>query len=266
MTMTIERPEVATTSGIGLHDVSMVYRSRRAETVALDRCTLDVPERSRASIIGPSGCGKSTLLRIIGDIVTGATGRAAIGGLSPREARRRRLFALVGQSSVMIEGRRLEGNVALGLEMTSLSRRERRERVAHAIDLVGLTGFESRYPHELSGGMRQRAAIARAIALRPRYLLMDEPFGALDEITRLRLNFELLRILEEEQATLLLVTHSITEAVLLSDQVFVMSPRPGRITHTMAVDFGHHRTPELREDPRFLAHEATLRRALSLSH
>jgi NitT/TauT family transport system ATP-binding protein len=162
----------------------------------------------------------------------------------------------------MLDWRKLVGNVALGLEMTSLSRRERLERVHHAIELVGLKGFEHCYPHELSGGMRQRAAIARALALRPKYLLMDEPFGALDEITRLRLNFELLKILEEEGATLLLVTHSITEAVLLSDRVFVMSPRPGRITHTLDIGFGHHRTAEIREDPQFLAHEATLRSAL----
>ena len=240
----------------------MVYRSARSETAALDQCSFEVEEGSRASLIGPSGCGKSTLLRIVADIVVGATGRAALGGQSPRQARLDQSVALVGQTSGMLDWRKLVGNVALGLEMTSLSRHERLERVHHAIELVGLKGFEHCYPHELSGGMRQRAAIARALALRPKYLLMDEPFGALDEITRLRLNFELLKILEEEGATLLLVTHSITEAVLLSDRVFVMSPRPGRITHSLDINFGHHRTAEIREDPQFLAHEATLRAAL----
>ncbi|MEU4311121.1 ATP-binding cassette domain-containing protein [Nocardia sp. NPDC024068] len=248
--------------GIRVSDVSMVYRRGHAQTAALDGCSFEIPEGSRTSLIGPSGCGKSTLLRIVADIVDGATGRAAVGGLSPRQARLEQKIALVGQTSGMLEWRKLTGNVALGLEMTSVPRKERLERVHHAIELVGLKGFEDRYPHELSGGMRQRAAIARALALRPRFLLMDEPFGALDEITRLRLNFELLRILEEQGTTLLLVTHSITEAVLLSDRVLVMSPRPGRITHTYDIDFGHHRTAELREDPRFLAHEARLRSAL----
>jgi NitT/TauT family transport system ATP-binding protein len=260
--MTSTAPEVRVRDGIRVRDVSLVYRSGRAETHALDRCSFDVEEGSRATLIGPSGCGKSSLLRIAADAVVGATGRASLGGQSPRQARLGQTVALVGQSSPMLDWRKLVGNVALGLEMTSLSKRERMERVHHAIDLVGLTGFEHCYPHELSGGMRQRAAIARALALRPRYLLMDEPFGALDEITRLRLNFELLRILEEEGATLLLVTHSITEAVLLSDRVLVMSSRPGRITHNVEIGFGHHRTAEIREDPRFLAHEAALRSAL----
>jgi NitT/TauT family transport system ATP-binding protein len=248
--------------GIRLDDVSMVYRAGRGQTHALDSCRLAVEEGMRAAIVGPSGCGKSTLLRVVADLVAGATGHASLGGLSPREARLSQQVAMVGQTSGMLTWRRLAGNVALGLEMTGTSKRERAARVQHAIELVGLAGFERCYPHELSGGMRQRAAIARALAMRPRFLLMDEPFGALDEITRLRLNFELLRILEEEGTTLLVVTHSITEAVLLSDRVFVMSTRPGRITHCIDIDFGHHRGPELREDHRFLAHEAFLRDAL----
>ena len=248
--------------GIQVVDVSMVYRAGRGQTHALDSCRLSVAEGMRAAIIGPSGCGKSTLLRVVADLVAGATGKASLGGLSPREARLSQQVAMVGQTSGLLSWRRLVGNVALGLEMTGMAKRERLARAHHAIELVGLAGFERRYPHELSGGMRQRAAIARALAMRPRFLLMDEPFGALDEITRLRLNFELLRILEEEGATLLLVTHSITEAVLLSDRVFVMSGRPGHITHSADIGFGHHRTAELREDQRFLAHEAFLRDAL----
>jgi NitT/TauT family transport system ATP-binding protein len=250
------------TGGIQVDDVSMVYRTGRGQTHALDSCRLSVEEGSRAAIIGPSGCGKSTLLRVVADLIAGATGHASLGGLSPREARLSQQVAMVGQASGMLTWRRLVGNVALGLEMTGMAKRERLARVQHAIELVGLAGFERCYPHELSGGMRQRAAIARALAMRPRFLLMDEPFGALDEITRLRLNFELLRILEEEGTTLLLVTHSITEAVLLSDRVFVMSARPGHITHSIDIGFGHHRTAELREDHRFLAHEAFLRDAL----
>jgi NitT/TauT family transport system ATP-binding protein len=165
----------------------------------------------------------------------------------------------------MLPWRRVLGNVELGLEVARIDRRERRRRAEEAIEMVGLKGFEKAYPSELSGGMRQRAAIARALTLKPAYLFMDEPFGALDELTRDRLNFELLRILEETKATLLLVTHSISEAIILSDQVVVMSPRPGRITRRIDVDFGHHRTPAMRDDPRFGRLESDVRHALGHS-
>jgi NitT/TauT family transport system ATP-binding protein len=248
--------------GIVVRDVTMTYERRGITTTAVDGCDLIVPKGSWASLLGPSGCGKSTLLKILADIVRPTSGIATMDELTPAEARAARIFALVSQQSVMLPWRRLAENVELGLEVAGVSRRERRARAREAIELVGLSGFEKAYPHELSGGMRQRGAIARALTLRPKFLLMDEPFGALDELTRERLNFELIQILEETGATLLLVTHSVSEAVILSDKVAVMSPRPGRIVHVASLPFGHHRTPELRDDPRFVAAERELRHAL----
>ena len=248
--------------GLVADGVGMVYRRGRAETTALVGCSLNVERGSWASLIGPSGCGKSTLLRIFADIVKPTSGTAMLHGLSPADARAARTFALVSQNSTMLPWRKIAENVALGLEVAGTIKSERQKRAAEAIELVGLKGFERAYPSELSGGMRQRAAIARALTLRPRFLLMDEPFGALDELTRRKLNFELLRILRETSATLLLVTHSIDEAVILSDQVLVMSPRPGRITKKVVIDFPHERSTDIQDDPRFTAYAAELRHAL----
>jgi NitT/TauT family transport system ATP-binding protein len=241
----------------------MIYRRANQTTEALRSCSLSIRQGGWGTLIGPSGCGKSTLLRIFADIVKPTRGQAMLGANTPSVARAERAFALVSQQSVMLPWRRLLPNVELGLEVAHVDRRERRTRAEQAIDLVGLRGFEQAYPFELSGGMRQRAAIARAIALRPQYLLLDEPFGALDEITREKLNFELIRILHETSATMLLVTHSISEAVILSDTVYVMSSRPGRIIHTLTIDFGRSRSPSVRDDPRFATYEADLRHALA---
>jgi len=248
--------------GLTIRDVGMVYRRRDQVTTALTGCTLDIPEGGWASLIGASGCGKSTLLRILADIVKPTSGVARVGGVSPAEARAARTFALVSQQSSMLPWRKILANVELGLEVAGVDRAARRRSAEEAIELVGLKGFEQAFPSELSGGMRQRAAIARALTLKPRFLLMDEPFGALDEITREKLNFELLRILKETSATLLLVTHSISEAIILSDTVAVMSPRPGRISHRVEIGFGHDRTAAMRDDPAFGAYEAELRHAL----
>ena len=250
--------------GLGLlaRDVGMVYRRGAEQTTALVGCNLEVARRSWASLIGASGCGKSTLLRIFADIVKPTSGTATLHALSPAEARANRTFALVSQQSTMLPWRKIAENVELGLEVAGVIKSERQARAAEAIELVGLKGFERAYPSELSGGMRQRAAIARALTLRPRFLLMDEPFGALDELTREKLNFELLRILNETSATLLLVTHSISEAIILSDQVLVMSPRPGRIVRRVGIEFGHDRSVAMYDDPRFSAYETELRHAL----
>jgi NitT/TauT family transport system ATP-binding protein len=248
----------------GLHakGVNVVYERSGQRTQALDDCSLDIPRGCWATLIGASGCGKSTLLRVFADIVQPTSGEVRLHGVSPAEARKNRLYALVQQGSTMLPWRNVIDNVALGLELGGVSREERQGRATDALQLVGLKGFEKSYPSELSGGMRQRAAIARALTLRPRFLLMDEPFGALDEITRDRLQFELMRILEETDATLLLVTHSISEAVILSDKVVVMTPRPGRIKEVMDVDFGRGRTSDIRLDPRFAQYEQHLRLAL----
>ena len=253
----------ARADGLSIQDVEMVFRRGDQTVTALSGCNLEVPGRGWVSLIGASGCGKSTLLRILSDIVKPTSGTALLGGLTPAEARAERRFALVSQSAVMLPWRKVLGNVELGLEVAKVALPERRRRAHEAIEMVGLQGFEKAYPFELSGGMRQRAAIARALTLRPSYLFMDEPFGALDELTRDRLNFELLRILEETKATLLLVTHSISEAIILADTVVVMSPRPGRITRRVDVDFGHHREPAMRDDPRFGRLESEVRHALN---
>jgi NitT/TauT family transport system ATP-binding protein len=256
-------PVRARADGLSIQDVEMVFRRGDQTVTALSGCSLDVPAGGWVSLIGASGCGKSTLLRILSDIVKPTRGTALLGGQTPAEARAERRFALVSQSAVMLPWRKVLGNVELGLEVAKVALPERRRRAHEAIEMVGLQGFEKAYPFELSGGMRQRAAIARALTLRPSYLFMDEPFGALDELTRDRLNFELLRILEETKATLLLVTHSISEAIILADTVVVMSPRPGRITRRVDVDFGHHREPAMRDDPRFGRLESEVRHALN---
>ncbi len=256
-------PLRARADGLSIQDLEMIFRRGDQTVTALSGCSLDVPAGSWVSLIGSSGCGKSTLLRILADIVKPTSGTALLGGLTPAEARAQRRFALVSQSAVMLPWRKVLGNVELALEVAKTPATERRRRAEEAIEMVGLKGFEKAYPFELSGGMRQRAAIARALTIRPSYLFMDEPFGALDEMTRDRLNFELLRILEETKATLLLVTHSIGEAVILSDTVVVMSPRPGRITRRIEVDFGHRREPAIRDDPRFARLESEVRHALN---
>ena len=256
-------PPRARADGLSIQDVEMIFRRGDQTVTALSGCNLDVPAGSWVSLIGSSGCGKSTLLRILSDIVKPTSGAVLLGGLMPAEARAERRFALVSQSAVMLPWRKVLGNIELALEVAKAPAPERRRRAQEAIEMVGLKGFEKAYPFELSGGMRQRAAIAHALTLRPRFLFMDEPFGALDEMTRDRLNFELLRILEETKATLLLVTHSIGEAVILADTVVVMSPRPGRIARRIEVEFGHHREPAIRDDPQFARLESEVRHALN---
>ncbi len=250
-------------AGIRVANVGMTYRRGAQVTEALVGCSLDVPASGWATLIGASGCGKSTLLRILSDIVHPTSGEVSLGGATPAQARAARSFALVSQQSVMLPWRKLLPNVELALEVARVAAHERRARALQAIEMVGLRGFENAYPSELSGGMKQRAAIARALTLRPKFLLMDEPFGALDELTREKLNFELLRILRETGATMLLVTHSISEAVILSDTVAVMSARPGRISHRVEIAFGHDRSPAIRDDRMFAAYETELRHALS---
>ena len=186
---------------MSIENLDMTFRRGDQTVDALSGCNLEIPASSWVSLIGSSGCGKSTLLRILSDIVKPTSGRVLLGGLTPAEARAERRFALVSQSAVMLPWRKVLGNVELALEVAKAPADERRRRAEEAIEMVGLKGFEKAYPFELSGGMRQRAAIARALTLRPSYLFMDEPFGALDEMTRDRLNFELLRILEETKAT-----------------------------------------------------------------
>ena len=221
---------------VEVRGVRMVFPGRGAPVTALDGIDLTLRAGRFAAIIGPSGCGKSTLLRLAADIAQPTAGTLSIGGASPREARLQNALGFVFQQPTLLPWRTVRQNVELPLAIVG----RRHKRVAAAgsaalIDLVGLSGFEDALPHELSGGMQQRAAIARALMLTPDVLLLDEPFGALDEITRQRMNLELLRIWAESGTTALLVTHSIAEAVFMADEVVIMSARPGRITDIVPV-------------------------------
>jgi NitT/TauT family transport system ATP-binding protein len=232
---------------------------------ALQDIHLDVGAGEFVSLIGPSGCGKSTLLRLIGDLVSPSSGEILVNGKTAHRARLDRDYGIVFQAAVLYDWRTAAKNIALPLELLGWSRARRAERIAEMVELVELQGFEKHYPWQLSGGMQQRVSIARALSFSPALLLMDEPFGALDEMTRERLNSELLRIWAETGSTVIFVTHSIAEAVYLSTRVVVMSPRPGRITSIVPVDLPQPRTFETREEPRFFELVTQVREALHAS-
>ena len=215
--------------------VGKTFTSRAGTTEALGDVTLSIAAGELVSIIGPSGCGKSTLLRIIGDLVAPSTGGVRVRGKPPRQARLDREYGIVFQTPVLYDWRTVVENVRLPLELAGRPRAERETKPLALLRLVGLDEFRHHYPWQLSGGMQQRVAIARALALGPSILLMDEPFGALDEMTRERLNLELLHVCGETAATVLFVTHSVAEAVFLSTRVVVLSPRPGRIARVCGV-------------------------------
>jgi NitT/TauT family transport system ATP-binding protein len=223
----------------------------RGNVTALENIDLTLAPGEFISLIGPSGCGKSTLLRVIGDLIEPTSGHVTVNGKPAREARVDRDYGIVFQDSVLFDWRTVSKNIGLPLELLRWSKAKRNDRVEKMLELVELTGFADHYPWQLSGGMQQRVSIARALTFEPALLLMDEPFGALDEMTRERLNLELLSIWQQLQSTVVFVTHSISEAVFLSTRVVVMSPRPGRIAGTVDIDLPSPRTVETREDPRF---------------
>jgi NitT/TauT family transport system ATP-binding protein len=223
----------------------------QGQVTALEGIDLDLAPGEFVSLIGPSGCGKSTLLRVIGDLIEPTRGTVTVNGKSAHQARVDRDYGIVFQDSVLFDWRTVAKNIALPLELLGWDRARRNGRVHEMLELVELTGFEKHHPWQLSGGMQQRVSIARALAIEPPLLLMDEPFGALDEMTRERLNLELLRIWEALGSTIVFVTHSISEAVFLSTRVVVMSPRPGRIRGVVEIDLSQPRTGETRESPRF---------------
>jgi NitT/TauT family transport system ATP-binding protein len=230
--------------------------------VALQGIDLEIGEREFVSLIGPSGCGKSTLLRIIGDLIQPTEGEVTVKGKTAHRARLGRDYGIVFQDAVLFDWRTVAKNISLPLEMMGWDRRKRAERVKELVELVELTGFESHHPWQLSGGMQQRVSIARALSFNPALLLMDEPFGALDEMTRERLNLELLRIWDASGSTVVFVTHSISEAIFLSTRVVVMSARPGQIVGIVDVDLPQPRTAEAREEPRFAELIREVRRLL----
>src|SRR5688500_2136702 len=251
---------------VALRDLEKVFKTEEGATPARSDSHLDIHAGEFVSLIGPSGCGKSTLLRIIGDLTGPTAGTVQVNGKPAARARRDRDYGMVFQAPVLFDWRSIQANVELPLEITGLSGHERRERAERMLDLVERADFRHHHPWQLAGGMQQRAAIARALALEPRLLLMDEPFGPLDEMTRERMNDELLRIWERTQTTIVFVTHSIPEAVFFSSRVVVMSARPGRITHTIEIDLPRPRNDATRETERYFALITQVREALRAEH
>jgi NitT/TauT family transport system ATP-binding protein len=236
----------------------------QGNVTALQDIHLELKPGEFVSLIGPSGCGKSTLLRVIGDLIQPTSGTVTVNGKSAKQARVDGDYGIVFQDAVLFDWRTVAKNISLPLEMLGWQKERRRARVAEMLDLVELKGFGDHYPWQLSGGMQQRASIARALAFEPALLLMDEPFGALDEMTRERLNLELLSIWERLASTVVFVTHSISEAVFLSSRVVVMSPRPGRIAGIVEIDLPSPRGVETREAPRFFELVTEVRELLRL--
>jgi NitT/TauT family transport system ATP-binding protein len=248
------------TPQIQLRDVCKRFPVRHGFTDALLNVSFDVARNEFICLIGPSGCGKTTILKLIGNILPLTSGRITIDGQSPEGARRARSFGFVFQDAVLLPWRTVKQNVLLFHEVIGDDRGDTvRQRVRNLIELVGLTEFEHHYPNELSGGMQQRVSIARALSFDPQILLMDEPFGALDAITRDKMGAELLRIWEHAKKTVLLVTHSLTEAVYLADRVVVFSARPARVMTIADIDLPRPRLPEVRDEPIFHQYVRELR-------
>ena len=247
----VEQRPPAARPVVEVADVDKIFEATGGRTTALEGINLQIQAGEFVSLIGPSGCGKSTLLRLIGDLTAPTSGIVTINGKPARQARLDRDYGIVFQAPVLFDWRTVQANVALPLEVKGLGSGEREDRIKAMLDLVELKDFARHYPYQLSGGMQQRVAIARALALEPSILLMDEPFGALDEMTRERLNSEVQRIWQQTGTTIVFVTHSIPEAVFLSSRVVVMSPRPGRIVRVIDIDLPRPRTDDTRETPRY---------------
>lgn len=249
---------------VSVRAVGRVFPGKKGDVTALTGIDLMVAAGEFVSLIGPSGCGKSTLLRLIADLDSPTAGSIEVFGVSARQARIDQRYGIAFQQAGLLPWRTVRANIELPLQVHGVPAADRRDRASELIEMVGLTDFADHYPDQLSGGMQQRVAIARSIASRPALLLMDEPFGALDEMTRERMQTELLRIRAETGAAVVFVTHSIPEAVYLSDRVMVMSPRPGRITDAVDVRLGGaaERGDDLREDTAFFAAVTAVREAL----
>jgi NitT/TauT family transport system ATP-binding protein len=256
---------------VSVKDVSMIYRTndpsgQPLETTALKDANLEIKPGEFISLIGPSGCGKTTLLRLLADLIQPTSGELRIGGKTPSQARESRAYGYVFQAPALLEWRTVQQNVMLPLEIMGFEKTARQARVEQMLKLVGLEKFARNYPWQLSGGMQQRASIARALAFDPQLIFMDEPFGALDEITRENLNLELLRLWRETGKTIIFVTHSIPEAVFLSTRIVVMTPRPGKIEKIIDVDLPQPRDFDTRELPRFFEIATEVRESLRHGH
>jgi NitT/TauT family transport system ATP-binding protein len=251
---------------IDIRKLSLTFQTADTPVHALSDIDLQVNAGEFVSLIGPSGCGKTTLMRIVADLEQPTGGTALVNGMTPQEARRKRAYGYVFQAPALYPWRNVLGNVTLPHEIFGLSKDEREQKAKRYLDLVGLAGFEKKFPWQLSGGMQQRVSIARALSFDPAILLMDEPFGALDEITRDRMNEELLSIWRKTRKTVIFVTHSIDEAVLLSTRIVVMSARPGRIIDVIDSTLPPDRSIETRESPAALALAHRVREGLKAGH
>ncbi len=251
---------------IEARSLSLTFETGDGPVYALSDVDLTVQEGEFVSFIGPSGCGKTTLLRVIADLEQATAGTILVNGITPQEARLRRQYGYVFQAPALYPWRTIEKNVMLPLEVMGFPAEERRRRAARNLALVNLNGFERKFPWQLSGGMQQRASIARALSFDPHLLLMDEPFGALDEIVRDKLNEQLLNLWRTTGKTVVFVTHSIPEAVYLSTRIVVMSPRPGRVIDVIECGLPRDRTLEMRETPEFLKVAQRVREGLKAGH
>ena len=245
-------------------DLSLTFTTADGPVYALSKVNLTVNDGDFVSFIGPSGCGKTTLLRVIADLEQATAGSIIVNGMTPAEARMKRAYGYVFQAPALYPWRSVERNVGLPLEIMGLDNAA--ERIKRNLELVNLSGFEKKFPWQLSGGMQQRVSIARALAFDPKLLLMDEPFGALDEIVRDKLNAQLLELWDRTRKTVVFVTHSIPEAVFLSTRIVVMSPRPGRIIDVIETDFPRDRSLDIRETPEFLKIAHRVREGLRAGH
>jgi NitT/TauT family transport system ATP-binding protein len=249
---------------IEARDLSLTFTTADGPVYALQGVNLTVNDEDFVSLIGPSGCGKTTLLRVIADLERATSGTIEINSMSPEQARMARAYGYVFQAPALYPWRTVEKNVGLPLEIMGTS--DATERIKRNLELVNLAGFEKKFPWQLSGGMQQRVSIARALAVEPKLLLMDEPFGALDEIVRDKLNQQLLELWAATKKTVVFVTHSIPEAVFLSSKIVVMSPRPGRIIDVIETNFSPKRTLDIRETPEFLKVAHRVREGLRAGH
>ena len=251
---------------ISVQDLSLIFPSKDGDVHALSNINLSIKSGDFVSFIGPSGCGKTTLLRVIADLERPTSGSLKVNGTDAEDARLNRLYGYVFQAPALLPWRNIKQNCALPMEISKQSDAHKNKQIDKYLQMVGLQDFHNKFPWQLSGGMQQRASIARALCLNPDLLLMDEPFGALDEITRDHMNIELLRIWSETQKTVVFVTHSIDEAVLLSTHIVVMSPRPGRILKIIESPLPRLKTLALRDRPEFHALASEIRSALAHEH
>lgn len=251
---------------ISAHDLSLTFQTNDGPVHALKDVNLEVQKGDFVSFIGPSGCGKTTFLRCMADLEHPTAGSITVNGMSAEAARQNRAYGYVFQAAGLYPWRTIGGNIRLPLEIMGYGKNDQAERVQRVLELVDLAGFEKKYPWQLSGGMQQRASIARALAFDADILLMDEPFGALDEIVRDHLNEQLLNLWERTNKTICFVTHSIPEAVYLSTRIVVMSPRPGRITDVIESPLPRHRPLDIRDTPEFLEIAHRVREGLRAGH